>query len=861
VSFPVGRRLGRYELASPLGAGGMGEVYRARDTRLGREVAIKVLPESFARDQGRLRRFEQEARAVAALNHPNILAVHDVGTYEGMPYIVSELLDGQTLRERLADGPVPPRKAVELLVQVADGLAAAHEKGVVHRDLKPENIFITRDARVKILDFGLAKLARTEVGVPAGAGATATVMRQTTPGVVLGTAGYMSPEQVRGREVDGRSDIFSFGAIAYEMISGKPAFGNESSVETMNAILKEEPSELDTERLHVSPGLEKIIRHCLEKEPAHRFQSARDLAFALSALSHPSGSSAVATVSRRSIRARMRDWLTHAAVALLAGVAAVALTLALQRGKRLDFQQLTFRRGNVVNARFAPDSKTVLYSAQWDGKPAEVFSAVADSPESRPLGLGNADLLAVSSTGELAVLLKPVVLMDGFAREGTLARVPIIAGTTPRAIAENIVAADWSPDGKNLAVVRRTATDFTLEYPIGKPIYHSTPQGWLGQVRISRSGDAIALLDHPQFENDRGKVVVTDTEGKVKHSSEMFPGAQGLVWAPTGDVWFTAVSRSIPSVATRALMSLTDSGSRFLLIAPGEMTIHDVSADGLALITVQNRTRTITVWVAGTEKDLGWLDRSFFQQLSNDGTMIVFSEVGKAGGAGGLTYLRNLDGATAMKLSEGYAIGMSGDNKWVAVGLQTDPPQYRLVPTGAGETRTIQFPQTEQATFVGFSADNRHLLFNRVNAERKQQTFQSDLDGANLRPYTSAGTVVVRVAPDGCCELHADAEAMQVRRIGSDNVEPIRGLTVNEQVAGASNDLDVLYVVSRIGFQVKLWKLDRHSGARQQIAELAPHDATGVVAINNVGVSADGKTIVYGYTRETSDLYLAKPAK
>ena len=299
MALTSGTKLGPYEILSPLGAGGMGEVYRARDTRLDRDVAIKVLPESFARDADRLRRFELEARTVAALNHPNILGVYDIGQLQESPYMVCELLDGETLREKMNDGPMPQRRAIEYASQLAEGLAAAHDKGVVHRDLKPENVFVTKDGRVKVLDFGLAKLARIEEARAQGTeGATATVPAHTMPGMVLGTAGYMSPEQVRGKEVDARTDIFAFGAILYEMLSGQRAFKGESSIETMNAILKDDPPELETDKLQLSPGLERIVRRCLEKEPARRFHSARDVGFALEAIS---GTSSSSVVSRRAL--------------------------------------------------------------------------------------------------------------------------------------------------------------------------------------------------------------------------------------------------------------------------------------------------------------------------------------------------------------------------------------------------------------------------------------------------------------------------------------------------------------------------------------------------------------------------------
>jgi eukaryotic-like serine/threonine-protein kinase len=312
MALSTGTQLGPYEILATAGVGGMGEVYRARDSRLDRTVAIKVLPEAFAADPSRLRRFEQESRSVAALNHPNILAIYDVGVNDNSPYLVMEYLEGKTLRERLEEGALPVSRAIDLAQQIARGLAAAHERGIVHRDLKPENIFLTRDGHAKLLDFGLAK--------PLASAADATVGSSTTsPGVVLGTAGYMAPEQVRGEAVDARADIFSFGAVLYEMLGGKRAFNGDSSVEIMAAILKQEPPEFDS-AIKVSPGLDRVVRHCLEKNPADRFQSARDLTFALGTLSSSDVTGAQRAIAGASSRKRWLPWA-------IAGLACVTLAV------------------------------------------------------------------------------------------------------------------------------------------------------------------------------------------------------------------------------------------------------------------------------------------------------------------------------------------------------------------------------------------------------------------------------------------------------------------------------------------------------------------------------------------------------
>jgi serine/threonine protein kinase len=347
VALNSGTKLGPYEIVSPLGAGGMGEVYRARDPRLKREVAIKVLPQAFSLDVDRLRRFEQEALATAALNHPNILAVFDIGTSEGSPYVVSELLEGETLRERLRSGSIAVRKALECALQIAHGLAAAHEKGIVHRDLKPDNLFLTNDGRVKILDFGLAKLTQPDFGDHT----SPTMTHATEAGVVMGTAGYMSPEQVRGSTVDARSDIFSFGVILYEMLSGKRAFHRDTAADTMSAILKEDPPELSETNRNVSPALERILQHCLEKNPEQRFHSARDLAFDLDSLSSQSG-----TGSRlRAVTDQHRSYLKRAAGALI-----VVLTLAATYYSARNSAQCS--HPTFTSLRFSADPSTAQSS-------------------------------------------------------------------------------------------------------------------------------------------------------------------------------------------------------------------------------------------------------------------------------------------------------------------------------------------------------------------------------------------------------------------------------------------------------------------------------------------------------------------
>src|SRR5208282_6078552 len=456
-----GTKLGPYEIQSPLGAGGMGEVYRAKDSRLGRDVAIKVLPEKLARDAERLQRFETEARAIAALNHPNILSIHDIGTYQGAPYLVSECLEGQSLWLALRGGALPLRRAVDCGTQIAQGLAAAHDKGIIHRDLKPENIFVTRDGRVKILDFGLAKLTQPEASSYEGA---TMEPAPTSAGFPLGTVGYMSPEQVRGEPADARSDIFSLGTILYEVISGRRAFRRDTSAETMTAILKEDPPELSVTGKPISPELERIVRRCLEKNHLQRFQSARDLAFNLESLSGASSASvasvatgiagfAITTPDRETSKKTSRKLvMTPAGGALLLALVGAGIWMLGARSSLPlpTYHQLTFDRGLVYAARFAPDGRSIYYSAGWNGEPVQLYSTLPDAPESRPLNLGNSTLFAVSAS-QLAISAGCKDRYIGLC-QGTLGLVPL-AGGTPREVADGVLAADWSADGNEMALI------------------------------------------------------------------------------------------------------------------------------------------------------------------------------------------------------------------------------------------------------------------------------------------------------------------------------------------------------------------------------------------------------------------------
>jgi Tol biopolymer transport system component len=858
MTLATGTKLGPYEILAPLGAGGMGEVYRARDPRLKREVAIKVLPASFSQDADRLRRFEQEAEAAGGLNHPNITAVYDLGSADGAPYIVTELLEGETLRSRLAAGALPVRKAIDYAIQTARGLAAAHEKGIVHRDLKPENLFLTRDGRVKILDFGLAKLkpetgedGRTDLKTVSG----------TEPGVVLGTMGYMSPEQVRGRIADRRSDIFAFGAIFYEMLSGQRAFRGDTAADTITAILTKEPPDLSQTNKEIHPGIDRILRHCLEKNPEERFDSARDLAFDLEALSGVSTPAAAAAIESRS--ARRRGLLPLIA----AGALAVGAAAGLVAGKRVwsrpppSFHQLTFRRGVIASARFAPDGRTVLYTAGWEGKPLEIFVNRLESPESRPFGLADAEVLAISPSGEMAVSVGRHIVA-AFTRSGTLAQMSVSAGTAPRDIAEDVQWADWAPNGGSLAVVRDLGGRNRLEFPTGKVLYETA--GWISHPRVSPKGDLIGFVDHPARGDDGGKVRVVDLSGKSTLLTESFETVQGLAWSPGGrEIWFTAA----PTGGNRALWAVTPTGrSRLLARGTAPLTIQDVSADGRVLMLQDTSRLGMVVRLAGEEKerDLSWLDWSLAADLSPDGRTLLFFEAGEGGGAGYSVYLRKTDGSSAVRLGEGAPGTLSPDGKWVLSLLHpSSDSQVALFPTGSGEARKLPRDglSIERPDWL---PDGKHILFTANEAGHGARVYVQDLAGGRPRALTPEGYRSFRwtISPDGKF-FAASGPDRRIYLYPLQGGEPtaLAGLSGLDIPIRWSADRRSLYVYQRGELPARVYQVDVATGRKQLWRELMPADSAGVTDIVVVCPTPDGSSYVYSYARILSNLYVVEGLK
>jgi eukaryotic-like serine/threonine-protein kinase len=861
MNLTPGARLGPYEIVSPLGAGGMGEVYRARDTRLKREVAIKVLPQAFSLDGDRLRRFEQEALATAALNHPNILAVFDIGTNEGSPYVVSELLEGETLRERLRGGAIAMRKTLDYGLQIAHGLAAAHEKGIIHRDLKPENLFLTKDGRVKILDFGLAKLTQADSGAHTS---LPTLTHATEAGVVLGTAGYMSPEQVRGVAVDARSDIFSFGAILYEMLSGKRAFHGETAADTMSAILREDPPELNETNRSVSPALERMVQHCLEKNPEQRFHSASDIAFDLEHLSGVSGTTARAAVT--AVAGRPRGKLL-AGVAGVVGLAVVMLGLGwwLGRGRgpaaMAEYQQITFRTGSIGNARFTPDG-SIVYSASWDGGDDQLYMSRTDDPGSRELGIKDAELLSISKGGELAIRLN-TAYHSGYARSGTLARVPL-SGGTPREVLENVGDADWSANGESMAIVRYVPENnhWRLEYPIGKVLLDSI--NWISHPKISPDGKWVAFADHENpGGDDEGSLAVIGADGqeKEKKLSSGWTSLQGILWSPAGDeIWFTSTNTG--SAANPRAVTLSGK-LRTITNVPGGMWLQDLRNG--TVLTVANHARLGIRGLAPggkEEHELGWFGWSELRDISRDGRKILFEEEGDGGGPNYTVYLRDTDGSPPARIGEGLALAISPDTKW-AITKRAKGGPLNLVPTGAGESRQLTHDDVSYGA-ARFFPDGKRLLASGIEAGHGGRDYLIDLGSGDSKPVTPEGTAGVVISPDGkSVAVRAPDGKRGVWALEGGDFHPIPGIESKDIIIGWTPDGEWVYVapIKRGAKAVTVYRVNVQTGKMEPWRTFGEETGTQGSTVVAPHLSSDGTAYAYLYVRRLSEAYVVTGLK
>ena len=855
MPLAAGARVGPYEIMASLGAGGMGEVYQAHDSRLDRAVAIKVLTSSRGATPVELERFQREAKAIARVGHPHICTLHDVGQQDGMAFLVMELLEGETLATRLERGTLPLDRALVIGIQIAEALAAAHSKGVIHRDLKPSNVMLTASG-VKLLDFGLAKLRDAEYDDSAQKPTKSLAL--TDEGTVLGTLPYMAPEQVEGRQADARTDIFALGVVLYEMTTRRQPFQGKSRASLAAAILTHDPPPVSSLAAAAPATLDRIVKKCLAKDPDERWQSARDLASAL----QWSTADTAQHIAARPTEERRRRNRTTIVVAIASGAALGVVALWFLAGSRLGgaasapsprFTPITFRTGTVSGARFAPDGDTVVYSAAWGVDPYALFMTRRGSVESRPLNVPDAKLLGVSSTGELAFLRGRHAALKLLApsANGTLVRVSI-AGGGPREILEDVVAADWKAGSGDLAVVRRAQ----VEFPLGTTIY-SGPHRF-SYVRIAPDGQRLALVDGPD-------IVVLDLSGRKTTLSSGWGDLTTLAWSPSGDeVWFTS-DRS-RDVTTWALRAVSVAGKeRVILPSPALMlTIQDVLPDGRALVSSLTGKMGCSCLPPGDTqpRELAWLDGSAPEALSADGRTVLMAEMRKGGGPTSAIYLRGTDGSDAVRLGPGFPDDLSPDGKWV---LST-PPGHRqhwvILPTGPGSPRTLPSGPLVRVFEGNFLPDGRQLAFGGLEKGRGRRIYIQDVEDGSVRAISPENVQTTGLSTtDGRYVVGWSADGFFRYAIDNSAPVPLPFLSTGDLPLQWSGDGRLLYVWRAAAWPTAVDRVDLTSGRRELWKTIQPADPVGVDSIIRIVITPDGKAYCHDYVRFLSELFIVEGLK
>jgi hypothetical protein len=850
----------------------MGVVYRANDPRLGRAVAIKVLPQTLQEHQDHLRRFEQEARAIGGLNHPNLLTLHDVGDYEGSPYFVTELLDGDSLRTKLERSKLAPREAVRIAAEVAHGLAAAHDASIVHRDIKPENLFITTNGRVKILDFGIAKLRRaanTEERPSAQDIAhhpTEAITLGTGVGAMIGTPGYMAPEQLGGAAVDARTDIFALGVVLYEMLSARRPFATGGKIEEAYAIIKH-----DADPIPGIPGsLMRVITRCLEKRPEARFQSASDLAFALEAIDVttepvPKVSASdlkndtITTVDvpkaepREATGTRPIVVVTVAVLAIAVGALASRLVFPSHSGAVWPtlveggpiYHRVTFHSQTRWNGRFEPrDGRGIYYSMEL-GDRIQVMRSDLASPSMVPVGV-NGKLLDVSRQGELAVLDEPEP-----ERGGTLARAFPAAGV--RTVADHVIEASFAPDGDTLAVDRLDDAGPRIEYPIGTTVVQK-PSGSLRMLRIAPSGDMLAYRENPSSEDTRGKVVVVRRDGKPVTASADYADIEGIAWSADGrEVWFSIGS---------TIRALDLSGhERDLVHGAARLELFDVAKDGRMLVASNDiRLKMFVKRKNGPATNLSWFDGTNVESVSADGHVIGFSEgLGTGQNDSGYALFIRKDTQAPAQLGHGYHMALAPDAKSAIVLTGATTPMHRVATdTEAQESlpmgRIAHFDISDR---IALSWTGKDLVVRGAETGKPMQLWRVPLTGGEPTPLgRDAPHEKHPIAPDGSQVALASWNGGVTLVSSTGGPDRTIAGPAHEQPIAFSGDGKRLFTYFRKGGEFEVDELDLASGERALWDTLRPEQLSDYFG---VAVDAAGQQAVYTVLSTFADLYVLEP--
>ena len=866
MRFDPGARLGPFEILAPLGAGGMGEVYRARDVRLDRTVAIKLLPSELVSQPGpRVARFRHEARVIARITHPNICTLLDVGEDGSAIFLVMEYVDGATLAQRLEDGPLPVPVALRTAVQIADALDHAHRHGVVHRDLKPSNIMLTRDS-VKLLDFGLAKLKERDEQVPTDA----TKSALTDEGIIVGTVPYMAPEQIEGHEVDARTDIFSFGVVLYEMLSGRRPFAGDSRASLMAAIVATEPPALLSLQPRTPASLDRLILRCLAKDPDDRWQTARDLAAELRWIAEAGSGTVTAApgLTRRPRRAAL--WGAVAGAVVLAAALAVTVPSMSPRPAAPEYRQVTYRKGAVSSARFTPDGQSFVYSASWEGQPYAAFLGRPESPDVRNLQLEDARILSISRAGDMAVLFGPQDIARAFGVR-TMARIPM-AGGARRDLLTGVVDADWIPGTEALAVIRDPGSGrpWIVEFPVGTPV-HEARAAW--SLRVSPDGSRVAFFEGPLLFDSATEAMITvlDRAGHKSTVARDLAGI-GLAWTPSGtEIWFTANS---PGRTERGpqLRAVSLAGvERTVYTAPDWLVLHDISADGRVLLS-RNSIRINAACQApgeARERDLGWLVASFANAVSSDGQTLIFSDPlsGRTPAGNTTVFRRSTDGSPAVSLGEARGGGaLSPDGRWVLAELGGN---LILLPAGAGSTVTL--PKGEVVQFGGraWLRDSKRIVFTGDPGDGKPRGYIQEIPAGLPRAITPVGVSLAAKAAvrDDNLILGRVGATWVLFPIHGGDGQPVPAVTSGDVPVQWSHDGRYVYVyaVDSGGVRppaVDVFRVEITTGARVLWKTLAPPDTVGVEGLRGtVVITPDARSYCYSYMRRLGDLFVVDGLK
>jgi hypothetical protein len=862
MRFASGARLGPFEILAPLGAGGMGEVYRARDTRLERTVAIKLLPSELVNAPGRrVERFRHEARAIARITHPNICTLHDVGEDGPAIFLVMEYVDGVTLARRLEDGPLPLTLALRTAIGIADALDHAHRLGVVHSDVKPANVMLTRDG-VKLLDFGLAKLKdRDEQGL---ADLTRSA-RLTEIGTIVGTVPYMAPEQIEGHDVDARTDIFAFGILLHEMLSGQRPFSGESRAALMAAIVAAEPPPLSSLQPQIPASLERLVRRCLAKDPDDRWQTARDLTAELRWIAEGSSDTAAAApvIARRPRRAVL--WASVAGAGLTAAVFAAALPSLWPRPAVAEYQSATFRRGAVSSARFTPDGRSFVYSASWDGQPYAAFLGRPANPDARDLQLQDARIQSISKAGDMAVVFGPQNITNTFG-ERTLARIPM-AGGARRDLHTGVVDADWIPGTDALALIRDPGDDrpWTVEFPEGTTV-HQARAAW--SLRVSPDGSRIAFFEGPvQFGSPpQAMITVIDKSGRKATIARDWTGF-GLAWAPSGtEIWFTATR---PNLGAPQLYAVSLSGvERSVYRAPDWLVLHDIAQDGRVLLSRNTIHINLACRQPGDtrDRDLTWQLAAGAKGISPDGQTVIFEDELLSALSGNPTlFRRRIDGSPAVSIGEGIGGALSPDGRWV---LALSGDNQVLLPTGAGAMVTLPKGNVMRVGDAGWLSDSKRIVFTGDPGDGKSRGYIQEIPAGVPRAITPEGVVLAgkaAVRDDGSFLGRVGATWMLFPIQGGGG-RPVPALRPGDYPLQWSHGGRYVYTVDNENGArppaVDVFRIELMTGGRILWKTLTPSDPIGVEDMREtLVITPDAQAYCYSYMRRLGDLFVVDGLK